>query len=604
MLTLVFLSPFGQRFERSFGLSSLYFLRGPVKIPTEAIIIGLDRASVEWLEFHAIDLAAVSDTLPGCLTPRSVKLLADIRGVGDLPRALHGCLIRELARRDARVIGFDILFRRPLPEDDLFAAEIAEAGRVVLIERIRPVVGQAGSADVAAFLQRHLPSKIFSAAALDTAMFLLNSPSGNFVEGYVRYLPEYPDLGAMPDVAWRHFTGAPGLESVDVSAIQPIWLYGPPKSIPTYTLRDVFDRESSHKLPNSLASVAVFIGVSDPERPGAIDHYEIPISDKHANNIAGVELAATAFLNLVHGRMMWKPDMLTEAAIMFLFGLGVALSARVLPGQRGLIAMIVLTVAYGGFAWWLFISRQVWLPFGVPVYLAAIAAVLLGLGTRYAFARSLVARLVPRQVAELLLKGTDADRHAVHTEQATVMFTDLVGSTAMGDRLTNLDYTAVMNHYYDTATTTIEAHRGMVVEFMGDGILAIFSETVSGPNHATQACEAALALIAGIRDAPNPIVDGHEEHLRLRIGINSGMTATGDIGAKHRYNFKALGDTVNIAARIEEYSREIDGGSGNVILVSNVTCAMSDFPPDRFDDLGAVSLRGKRDATGISRLRS
>jgi len=92
--------------------------------------------------------------------------------------------------------------------------------------------------------------------------------------------------------------------------------------------------------------------------------------------------------------------------------------------------------------------------------------------------------------------------------------------------------------------------------------------------------------------------------LRLRIGINTGMTATGDVGARHRFNYKVLGDTVNVAARLQQYGKEIDSGAGNVILVSHVTCAMSEFPSDRFEDLGAVPLRGKRIATGVAILRS
>jgi len=385
---------------------------------------------------------------------------------------------------------------------------------------------------------------------------------------------------------------------------QPIWLYGPPKSIKTYTLRDVFDRDTKKPLPQSLASVAVFIGLSDPAHRGTMDHYKIPILGAETNDIGGVELAATAFLNLVHGEEMWRPGLVGEAALVFLIGLAAALSARVLPGRRGLIAIAGLTVAYGGLAWAAFASQQVWLPFGVPIYLGLTATVLLGLATRYAFAKQLVARLTPQPVASILLEGMEAERRAARTEQATVMFTDLVGSTNLGDQLTNVEYTEVMNRYYDTATTTIEAHNGMVIEYMGDGILAVFRESVAGPSHATQACKAALALSEGISAAPRSTVDGGEVTLRLRIGINTGMTATGDVGARHRFNYKVLGDTVNVAARLQQYGKEIDSGAGNVILVSHVTCAMSEFPPDRFEDLGAVPLRGKRIATEVAILRT
>jgi len=603
LVAILHITPFGQSFERNFGLSTLYFLRGPVEVPPEAIVIGLDRASIEWLEFHSVDIAAASDVLPGCLTPYAIGRLRDIRDVVDLPRGLHICLIRELTRRGAPVITFDILFRRPLQEDELFAREIAASGRVVLFERIRDVAGPDDAGETGPILQRLSPSDDFAAPSLDTAAFLLSAPRGDFAEGYVRRLPEFPGLGSMPDVVLRHYrSGAP--DSEEVPEIQPVWLYGPPKSIPTYTLRDIFDRESSHSLPDSLAATAVFIGISDPETPGAVDHYKIPISDANARDMAGVEIAATAFLNLLHDDLLRTPGIPGEAAVVFLFILAMTLTARMLAARFGFLAVPAIAVGYAGTAWALFRFGHLWLPFAVPLYLGATAVAIMGLAIRYAFARSLVTRLAPKQIADILLQGTVADRRAVRTEQATVMFTDLVGSTSMGDQLTNVDYTRVMNHYYDTATTTIESHQGMVVEFMGDGILAVFSESVTGQAHASRACEAALELTRGIRDAPNPVVDGGEVALRLRIGINTGMTATGDIGAKHRFNFKALGDTVNVAARLEQYGKEVDDGSDDVILVSHVTAAMSDFPPDRFEDLGAVSLRGKKIATGVARLRS
>jgi adenylate cyclase len=406
----------------------------------------------------------------------------------------------------------------------------------------------------------------------------------------------------MPDVVWQHYTGNEPPQTAPT--IQPIWLYGPPKSIPTYTLRDVFARDSKHPLPESLSSVAVFVGISDPEHPGTMDHYKIPIQSAEAEEIGGVELAATAFLNVLHGQELWRPGLLGQAAIVFLVALAAALSARVLPGRRGLIAIAALALAYGGLAWALFATQQVWLPFGVPIYLAMIAAVLLGLATRYAFARLLVERLTPQPVADILLEQMGTERREVHTEQATVMFTDVVGSVRLGDQLTNAEYTEVMNRYYDTATTTIEAHKGMVVEFMGDGILAVFSESVSGPDHATLACKAALALSEGIAEAPKLTIETGEVALRLRIGINTGMTATGDVGARHRFSYKVLGDTVNVASRLQEYGKTVDDGAGNVIMVSHVTRAMSDFASGRFDDLGAIPLRGKDATTGVAILRN
>lgn len=597
LLGLVSLTPFGQRFELEAGLASLYFLRGTVPPPDEAIVIGLDRGSIEWLELHANDLARAAPRLDRCISPHARAQLQSVRGVSGLPRGLHGCLIRALAERAARVIAFDILFRVPIPrEDDAFAAEMARAGNVVLFERIRTDPPPAGGAPLPI---RQSPRPIFAAAARGTAFFLLDAPSGNTVSGYIAALADIPER-AMPEAVLRQFTGVAPSRPAE-GAVRAIWLYGPARTIPTYSLRDVFAADAPHALPRDLSRVAVLVGASDPDRPGSKDHYKVPIAGAEARDIGGVELAATAFLNLLHGKELQRPAPPVRLGAVVGFALVLLLAASQLPGGWGLAAVLPLTGLYALLGWLLFARVPLWLPFAVPVYLGGPVAVLVALASRYAFARSLVARLAPRKVAALLLKGTDTLRHAAQAEPATVMFTDLAGSTRMADRLSELEYAGVLNRYYDAVNKAIEAHGGMVVEFQGDGVVALFSESVTGPAHATRACAAALALCAELPRALPPEA-GDTATSRLRIGINTGTTATGEIGARDRFNYKALGDTVNVAARLEQHGRKLDDGSGDVILVSDDTRAASGLPGERFEPLGEVTLRGKAAPTGIARL--
>ncbi len=141
-LALVFLSPPGQRLERDYGLASLYWLRGPVAVPPEAIVIALDQRSVNWLQFNAADFARVSDILPSCLTPHARDALSRARNISDMPRGVHACLTGELTRRGATLIGFDILLQVETPDDAALAEAIRSAGNVLLYERIRTDVEQ------------------------------------------------------------------------------------------------------------------------------------------------------------------------------------------------------------------------------------------------------------------------------------------------------------------------------------------------------------------------------------------------------------------------------------------------------------------------------
>jgi adenylate cyclase len=604
-MAALLLSPPGHRFERNAGLTALYALRGPVPVPPEAIVIALDQKASDWLAFHAADFSRVSDSLTDCLPETTRTELASLRSISDMPRGIHACLLAELGRRGARLVIFDILFSIETPDDEALAAAIAAGPPVILFERIRGAVEQGAGSGSIAPPQRVHPRPMFREPAAATASFLVNAPSGNFVEGYVPRLADFPDLASIPDVAAALFRG----QAITDRALDedvPIWLYGPPRTIPTWDLREVFERDGPRPLPDDLSDRAVFIGVSDPEFLGTKDHFKIPISDARENDIGGVELAAAAFLNILHGHELRRPAPAESAGVVAAFALAIALAVQVVGGWRGIAVAAATGALYAGAAFAAFSGAHVWLPFAVPLFAALPIAVFWALVTRYAFARRMVGSLAPRPVAERLLDRPGAAVRRIQTETATILFTDIVGSTRMGDTLSPTDYSEAINFYYQRANDAVEAHGGMVMEFMGDGIIAVFTESVTGPGHAAAGVAAALALSETIRtDAPRAKGDVPQDlsGMRLRMGIHSGTTATGGMGAEHRFNFKVLGDTVNTAARLEQLGKAFDDGERDVILVSEATRAASRLDEASFENLGEFALRGKRQPIRVSRLR-
>lgn len=589
MLVLYWL-PFGQSLEREYGLPLLYTMRGPLPVPGQALIVGLDNQSVQWLNRHVRRIDEVSPRLGACLPQRAREDLVGAANINHIPRAVHACLLDVLVERQARVIVFDINFNRERPDDDLFAAAIARAGNVLLFERV--------SDTREAIVERRRPLQAFEDAAMGTHAFHVDSARGEIATGYVTSFAPFDDLMPMPEKAWAAFTGqAPSRGQVDV---QPIWLYGPPQSVPTIPLRAVFDPSMSRVLPRNLSDRVVFIGSSDPTDAAIDDHFPVPTSGRGNTLIGGVELAATAFLNRLNGTMLSRPDTSVESAIVFGIALVGGLAVLSLTRWRLLLTIAACSVGYLLLASVLFSDALIWLPIAVPVFMTTVIVSLAALSVRYLFARSLVARLAPRQIASVLLEGTVADRRDARSEEATILFSDLVGSTGLAEGMDELDYTAAVNLYYDTATSVIEAHDGMVVEFMGDGIHAMFSESVTGPSHAVRACEAAraLALRLGTASAKGDVP------LRLRIGVNSGLTAIGDVGARHRFNFKALGDVVNVAARLEQIGKEImTDEDAHIILISEATRSRAGLKPSDLQSIGTRTVRGRLEALEIHRLR-
>jgi adenylate cyclase len=596
------LSPFGQRLEREFGLGALYAFRGTLDAPGEALVIGLDRGSVGWLQRNIRNLHQTSPMLAGCLTEHSKERISEARNVNHLPRGLYACLLDEVAKRQPRLIIIDVNFNVKKQEDELLAAALRGASNVILLEKVsRGVPGaQRGPNEVTVRLR---PAEILREAALGTVGFHVDGSGSEVTTGYLRRFNEFPDLAVMPADAWSRYVRTGLLAGPEASRYQAIWLYGPPGTVRTISLRESIDPASVRQLPDTLKDTVVFIGASDAEHGTSDDHFKIPAIGGGNKLISGVELAATGFLNLLHDEALSTPSHFAGAALVFVYAFASGAAALLFTNSRGLLLISGLAAAYAVTSATAFATGQIWLPVVVPGILATPLAAFLALERRYRFARTLVARLAPRQFAQTMLDDPTADRHGARIEQATIMFTDLVGSTSIAERMPELEFTELMARYYDSATAVIDAHNGMIIDYRGDGILAVFTESIAGPKHAAQACLAALAICSrnAFDDAQSASNDS--EPLTLRIGLNSGTIAAGRIGARDRFNYNALGDSVNIAARLEQLGKTIERGGRDVIIASEATRENSALSDDYFESLGAVRLRGREAETPVFRLR-
>ena len=562
VMLVVYFLPFGQSLESNYGLRLLYAVRGDLPAPPEALVIGLDNRSVRWLNRNIRKLDQAAPELDACLPDFARQSLEGAANINHVPRSVHACLLDRLVPLEPRLVVFDINFNKPRPDDEVFAEAVARSGNVLLFERF---------SDDATGIERLHPVGALKNAALDTMAFNVNSARGEIATGYLTRHGPFRDLLPMPDKAWTLYTGDALPEARP--DVQPFWMYGPPTTVQTIPLMSVFDSGGA-ALPDDLKNRVIFVGSSDPEDASIDDHFPVPTSGDRL--IGGVELAATAFLNRLYGTQLQRPDPAIEALVVFLVATIGAMVILSFAGWTMMSTLAALSVGWLVISIVAFIQAQLWLPVAVPVFLTAAILTLAAISVRYLFVRALVARLAPKQIARSLIGGTVADRRGVKTEPATIMFTDLVGSTGLAETLDEIEYSYAVNRYYDAATEVIEDHGGMVVEFMGDGILSLFSETVTGKDHAARCCRAAEALLAKVAE-DNVAAGPDAPMLSLRIGINTGVTATGDIGARTRYNFKALGDVVNVAARLESMGKTIVDRGENVVLLSGTTRDAADL---------------------------
>ena len=210
-----------------------------------------------------------------------------------------------------------------------------------------------------------------------------------------------------------------------------------------------------------------------------------------------------------------------------------------------------------------------------------------GLRERERF-RETFGRYVDENVAATILRHDGEGVLAGETRQATVLFTDIAGFTTIAEHLAPHALVAALNQYLETVLAPIRAHGGVVNTFIGDGLFASFNMPLACEDHAAAAVRAAIDIqrAGGGRTFGDTGVA-----FATRIGISTGQVIGGSVGAGRRLTFTLLGDTVNLAARLEQLNKDY----ATRILVSQST---REACGDRFvfADLGRVAVRGRSDA--------
>jgi len=216
----------------------------------------------------------------------------------------------------------------------------------------------------------------------------------------------------------------------------------------------------------------------------------------------------------------------------------------------------------------------------------AIARMATGLS---AFGKYLPADLVRTLVAE----GIEAHPGGSNRD-ISVLFADIAGFTGLSERLGDR-VVPLLGGYLDLLSRTIGAHAGTVDKFIGDAVMAFWGAPMENEEHALAACRSALACARALSESG--LADDHGDPLRMRIGVNSGTALVGNIGSETRLNYTAIGDTVNLASRLESANKIY----GTTIIVGEATRrAAGDAIVVR--ELDRIAVYGRMEGTAIFEL--
>ncbi len=207
---------------------------------------------------------------------------------------------------------------------------------------------------------------------------------------------------------------------------------------------------------------------------------------------------------------------------------------------------------------------------------------------------------VPKRLVDRLISGNVDQSLASREEELTVMFTDIIGFTAMSENMAPADVGRLLNHHFETLSNCIEAEGGTLDKYIGDAVMAFWGAPEHQEDHAMRACRAALRMAQAL-EAP-PADDLDLPHVRLKVAIHTGPLLVGNIGAAARMNYTVIGDTVNTCSRIESLCSQFDDGSAAIVLVSNDTLARTGDDAFSTEPAGSFEVKGRREKISVSRL--
>lgn len=624
--------------EAAWGLKQLFIFRGERPAPAEVVVVAMDEDSetalgvgqdlTRWRHYHTrliqelqrrgaalivFDLQLIKPHLG-----RDPELASAIRSAGNV--LLADCLqkIRPNGKEfSGRVECSDT--NKLLPEQEELTQTIAGDSNTVVFRKITP-------------------AGLLANAALDHAPFPVSNDAGNpSVLTVWPFFDMFRTSPSLPVLAWFYYAqNQPKLESgfrpekpyskwltqqrqscltgsnelikkkgnssafetnfykiICRDGIHFLDYYGPPQSFRMVSYNALLQG----KVPE-LKDKAVFIGLANLiYSPGKADFFETPFTDTGSGKMAGVEIMATHFANLLEGRFIEPP--IPPLFSLGLSSLAVALALALFPGLPGIALSLVAALAYLLYSVQLFAQQALWLPVAVPAIMLVTAWPLSLLLSRRDLLKEreriidFVQKVFPKWLhfvpgspgqwdPDQISRELDAERDLF----GLCLATDIEGYTTVSFQRKTHEMWALLNDYYKVLGRPVSVHNGIIADITADSMMTVWIDQPKSEQR-MNACLAALEMKLAVEQFNESSTSGR---LPTRIGLHEGEMTLGRIDAGENSYYRAIGDTAITASRIQGANKYL----GTRILTSAAIVEANDLISYR--PLGYFRVEGRPQA--------
>lgn len=316
--------------------------------------------------------------------------------------------------------------------------------------------------------------------------------------------------------------------------------------------------------PGAVAGKMVLVGTS---AVGLEDYRATPVEAA----MPGVEIHAQLIENIIAGQLLKRPNYALGMELGFIVLGGLVIIAMVpwLGAVWASVAAFFFLAAFAGISWFAFALQHMLID---PTYpLAATVAMFVTMATgnylREEAQRAQIRSAFGQYLSPALVEQLSADPSKLklggETRPLTVLFTDVRGFTTISEsfKANPQGLTRLMNRFLTVMSNAILETGGTIDKYMGDAIMAFWNAPVDAPDHAVRGCRAALLMLERVnelnlraREEVNR-TGGQFHWINIGVGINTGDCVVGNMGSEMRFDYTALGDTVNLASRLEGQSK-------------------------------------------------
>ncbi|HEV8584647.1 MAG TPA: CHASE2 domain-containing protein [Methylomirabilota bacterium] len=499
-------------------------------------------------------------------------------------RARHAELIMHLAEGQPRVIGVDLIFDAPSsrgPKDDEALGEaVAFAGNVVL--------GAAYTKDIQPYTKRetfNVPLPMLRKGAAGMAPVNMDAdPDGHVRRVPVKIVPIDLDPMLAFDATMHALLAKSGMAVAPLPKAASVLINfrGGPVTYPWVSYHRVVRGE----IPSSYwKDKIVLIGPTSE-----ILHDQFPTPFAPGGNMPGVEIHANALETLVRGNPIREVPRVISTVLAVVAGLlGSALVVR-LRALRALIAALALVALLTAGAVVGFAMADVWMR-----GMAGLLALGLGYGAtvvehfvREQRERRQLSRFFSPSVVKEVVRHKDDGSLTTARRLVTVLFSDIRGFTTLSEQLQPEQVEEMLREYLTEMTEIVYRHGGTVDKYIGDCVMALYNVPFEDAEHAVKAVRTGLEF-----QERTLAVSKHWEQklgiaIRNGVGINTGDAVVGTLGSKQLLQYTAIGDTINLGARLESITKEYK--SNIIISESTYELVKGQFVTK---ELGEVTVKGK-----------